>query len=211
MTKESLLYTNPAYLYAQRVVSGEEITGKYVIMTCQQFLDDIERQDDKDFPYFFDEELAELIMDLCQLINMASGMASGTPVGDALGGFQWFFILNILCWKHASQPERRRYEKAVLLIARKSGKTFLIALVFVLLLLLEPEFAEFYSVAPDKELSSIIKKELEQMIDKSPAISKRFDIVNKEVRCKMNNSKFIPLATSNNRMDGRKANVFVAD
>ena len=55
MTKESLLYTNPAYLYAQRVVSGEEITGKYVIMTCQQFLDDIERQDDEDFPYFFDE------------------------------------------------------------------------------------------------------------------------------------------------------------
>ena len=35
---------------------------------------------------------------------------------------------------------------------------------------MEPEFSEFYSVAPDRELSSIVKKELEQTISASPLI-----------------------------------------
>ena len=35
--------------------------------------------------------------------------------------------------------------------------------------------------------------------------------MNAEIRCLLTKSKFVPLATSNNRMDGRKANVFVAD
>lgn len=90
-------------------------------------------------------------------------------------------------------------------------KTFLVALLFILLLLLEPEYSEFYSVAPDRELSSIVKKEMEQHIEKSPAISKHFKVLRGEVRCLLTKSKFIPLATSNNRMDGRKANVYVAD
>src|SRR5699024_4405576 len=135
----------------------------------------------------------------------------GTPVYDSLGGFQWFFLANALCWKHKDNPEKRRFEKSVLLIARKSGKSFLVALIFIILLLIEPEFSEFYSVAPDRELSSIIKKEIEQAISASPLISKHFQVVRGEVRCLLTKSKFIPLATSNNRMDGRKANVFVAD
>lgn len=82
-------------------------------------------------------------------------------------------------------------------------KTFLTALVFILLLLIEPRFSEFYSVAPDRELSSMIKKEMEQLIDSSPAISKHFTVLRGEIRCDLKKSKFINLATSNNRMDGR--------
>ena len=52
---------------------------------------------------------------------MASGPAAGTPVHDALAGFQWFFLVNTLCWKHRDNREKRKHEKAVLLIARKSG------------------------------------------------------------------------------------------
>lgn len=82
-------------------------------------------------------------------------------------------------------------------------KTFLVALLFILLLLLEPEYSEFYSVAPDRELSSIVKKEMEQTIEKSPIINKHFKIVRGEIRCLLTKSKFVPLATSENRMDGK--------
>lgn len=76
---------------------------------------------------------------------------------------------------------------------------------------MEPEYSEFYSVAPDRELSSIVLKEVNQIIESSPAIQKHFQLVGGQVRCKLKKSKFMPLACSNNRLDGRKANVWVAD
>ncbi|MDG0860316.1 terminase large subunit [Staphylococcus equorum] len=199
---------HPAYQYAVRVVSNEIIAGKYIKKTCQKFLDEYNDETSK---YFIDEKDLKKITNLTKLINMASGLKAGTPTHDSLAGFQWFFIVNALCWKYKDDPIKRRFEKSVLLIARKSGKSFLVALIFLILLLIEPEFSEFYSVAPDKELSSIVKKEVEQAIAVSPAISKYFQVTNKEIRCTLTKSKFIPLATSDNRMDGRKANVFVAD
>lgn len=90
-------------------------------------------------------------------------------------------------------------------------KTFLVGLLFILLLLLEPEFSEFYSVAPDKQLSTIIKSEMEKMISKSEDINEVFELLRSEIRCKATTSKMIPLANSNERLDGRKATVFVAD
>lgn len=199
---------HPAYQYALSVVNGEVITGKYIKKECNKFIKDI---DDPNCKYFVDESEVSKITNLTKLVNMASGPAAGKSAHDALAGFQWYFIINALCWKHKSNPQKRRYEKSVLLIARKSGKSFLVGLIFIILLLIEPQFSEFYSVAPDRELSSIVKKELEQMIISSPLIEKHFDITRKETRCKPTKSKFEPLATSENRMDGRKANVFVAD
>ena len=90
-------------------------------------------------------------------------------------------------------------------------KTFLVGLIFILLLLLEPDYSEFYSVAPDKQLSTIVKTEMGKMIDKSPDISDVFDVLASEIRCSPNKSKMVPLANSDGRLDGRKANVFVAD
>lgn len=204
----SFIQEHAAYQYAVQVAGKEIIAGKYVIKACEQFLEELENPDSK---YFIDEKELTKITGLTKLINMATGLLAGTPTHDALAPFQWFFIVNALCWKHKDNPEKRRFEKSVLLIARKSGKSFLVALIFILLLLIEPEYSEFYSVAPDRELSSIVKKEVEQTIDKSPKISKYFQVTRGEIRCLLTKSKFVPLANSENRMDGRKANVFVAD
>lgn len=199
---------HPAYQYATDVIEGKFPVNIEIHITCEQFLSEYEKQDSE---FYFDEPFAELLTNMTRLINMASGIRIGQPVHDSLAPFQWFFIMNALCWKMADDHKKRRYEKSVLLIARKSGKSFLVALIFILLLLLEPQNSEFYSVAPDKELSSIIKKEIGQLIEASPLISKHFKIVRSEIRCLLTGSKFVPLATSENRMDGRKANVFVAD
>jgi phage terminase large subunit-like protein len=197
-----------AYQYALDVVEGKILTGKYIKKECKKFLTDLENPDCK---YFIDEGEVEKITNLTKLVNMASGPAAGKSAHDALAGFQWYFIVNALCWKHKANHEKRRYERSVLLIARKSGKSFLVGLIFILLLLIEPQFSEFYSVAPDRELSSIVKKELEQMLSSSPLLTKHFETTRAETRCKATKSKFVPLATSENRMDGRKANVYVAD
>lgn len=202
---------HPAYQYAINVTENKFPANNDIAIVCKNFLEDIQKEDDEDFKFAFDYNFANVVTQMTKLINMASGIKAGEPVYDSLAPFQWFFIINVLCWKWKDDNQKRRYEQSILLIARKSGKTFLVALLFILLLLLEPEYSEFYSVAPDRELSSIVKKEMEQHIEKSPLISKHFKIVRGEIRCLLTKSKFVPLATSENRMDGRKANVFVAD
>ena len=204
---------HPAYRYAYEAASDSEFpVNKDVRKVCKDFIAEIEMsEEDETSEFVFDYKFARLVTGMTKLINMATGSKAGSPVHDALAGFQWFFLISILCWKHRDNMEKRRYEKSVLLIARKSGKTFLIAILFILLLLLEPKYSDFYSVAPDRELSGQIKKEMDRHIEMSPMISKHFHITGKKVLCKLTNSSFEPLATSNNRMDGRLAAVYVAD
>ena len=52
---------------------------------------------------------------------------------------------------------------------------------------------------------------METQISVSPAIRDKFKVKKSEIVCIPTESTFKPLATSNNRMDGRLANVFVAD
>lgn len=200
-----------AYKYALDVVDGVIPSNKYITRVCEKFLEDIDNQENDGFPYVLDMNYVELITNMTKLINMASGLKVGMTAYDALTGFQWFFLINSLCWKEKKDLEKRRYEKNILLIGRKSGKTFLVGLTFILLMLLEPKFSEFYSVAPSLELSSIIKKEMEQLLSASPHVSKYFKVLADRIECTLKETKFKNLATSKNRMDGRKASVFVAD
>lgn len=197
-----------AYLYAYRVVNGEINAGKYVKKQCKEFLIMAEGKHDK---YFLDLEEYDRIKNATKLMNMASGLRVGQTVHDSLAGFQWLFIVAILCIKHRDNPTKRRYETATLLIARKSGKTFLVSVIFAILLILSPKFSEFYSVAADGELSRLIKKELDQLISSSPLLAKHFKIKRDEVIFNGKKSVYKPLNYSTNRLDGRKANVFLAD
>lgn len=80
-------------------------------------------------------------------------------------------------------------------IARKNGKTALIGLVFILLLLTEQQYSEFYSICLTKELAAEIKKIMEQIINASPLIKKHFNISTTKtgrITCKLTNSYFEP-------------------
>ena len=112
---------------------------------------------------------------------------------------------------------KRRYETIVLEIARKNGKTFIIAVLFILLFFLEPMFSYFYSVAPDGSLSREIKKAIEEIIGYNPKIfpkegkDRMFKVRRDDIECFLTSSKYIPLNYSNSRLDGKLPNVFLVD
>ena len=197
-----------SYQYAVGVTTGNIVAAKYIKISCQRFLNELHDPNSK---YFIDLEQLKLIDGLTKLINMPTGLRVGMSANDALVGFQWFFIVNALCWYHKDKPNKRRFEKSVMLIGRKNGKSFLVALVMLILMMIEPKHSQFYSVAPDRELSGIIKEEIEKMLDASPAINNRFKSVLKEIRFELKKTTFEPLAFSHNRMDGRLATAFIAD
>lgn len=199
---------HPAYVYARAVADRKIEAPKYVILQCRDFLKTANKRNKK---YRVSDERVELVDGFLQLMIMPKGMQQGKTVAESLVGFQWLFIIAVLCTVYKDNPKKRRYETAILEISRKNGKTFLIAVIFILLLFIEPRFSKFYSVAPDGSLSREVKTAINEIIASSPALEAKFKIRNTDVECKATKSQFIPLNYSNSRLDGRQPQVFLAD
>lgn len=90
-------------------------------------------------------------------------------------------------------------------------KTFLTALIFIICMITEPEYSNFFSVSATKDLSSLIKGQMEMILDSSPAIAKHFKWIRSEVRFNPSKSTMKPLAYSEDKLDGRLAQVWLAD
>jgi phage terminase large subunit-like protein len=205
---------HPAYSYALDVVGGAEDAPRYVKLQCAEFL---RVANDDSARYQISTNKLRLIEDVLGLMIMPKGLAAGQTVKDALARFQWLFIVSVLCVVHRDETDKRRYQTAVLEICRKNGKTMLIAIVFILLMLTEPKFSKFYSVAPDGSLSREVKTAIEEIIKSSPALNSRykgkqkFKLLRDSITFTVNENKYIPLNYSNSTLDGKLPSVFLAD
>lgn len=146
---------------------------------------------------------------VCKLLQLMVHPDLHCPMSEGLEDYAWLFITAVLCTK--AKDNSRYYETAVLEICRKNFKTFNSAVIFILLMLTEPQFSRFFSVAPDLKLSSELKLAVRKIIKSSPALEPSFKILRSEIRCTRTDSDYIPLAYSNDKMDGKLANAFLAD
>lgn len=205
---------HPSYRYASDVVSGVEEAPQYVVKQCRDFLAVC---DGKEKDYFIDLSRVKRINKILRLIRMPKGLRMNEVIYDCLEGFQWLLIIAALCVMCTGNEKKRRYETVLLEIARKNGKTFIIAVLFILLFFLEPKFSYFYSVAPDGALSREIKKALEEIIKFNPEVfplegnERIFKLRRDDIECLVKDSKYIPLNYSNSRLDGKLPNVFLVD
>ena len=177
--------THPAYKYAADVIARRTPAPKYVKIQCRLFRD---MAGGKDKKYIIDNSRVALIDEILKLMIMPKGLRQGQSLDTALSGFQWLFIIAVLCAVHRDTPKRRRYQKAVLEIARKNGKTLLVAIVFLLCMLLEPDFSRLYSVAPDGSLSREIQTALRAIIASSPALVNQFKLRRDDILCLLTSS-----------------------
>lgn len=199
---------HPARVYADAVVAKKINAPKYVVKQCKKFNKIANNRDKR---YRINEDRVDLIDGMLDLMIMPKGLAIGKTIKEAMAGFQWLFIIAVLCTVYKDDPERRRYETAILEICRKNGKTFLIAVLFILLLFIEPKFSRFYSVAPDGALSREVQTAIREIIASSPHLVEKFKIRRDDILCKVTESQFFPLNYSNSRLDGKLPNVFLAD
>ena len=188
-----MLLLDKAIRYAKDVVDGKEITTKEVKQQCQIFLDDYyEKQYDESFEFCFDEDKLLVINNLLKLFNFATGFIKGNVL-EGLVGFQALFLCAIFGWRYKNDRDKFRYRDVVLFIPRKNAKTFIIAIVIILLMLTEEEYSEFYSICLDRELATEVKKAMTQIINASPALTKYFNIskiLSGKVTCKLTNSYY---------------------
>lgn len=198
--------------YIDDVLSGKEDAPKYVKKQCEIMKPIFDGTDPK---YCVSRKKVRQIDGFAEFMIMPKGLSAGKTVREAFMGFQWFFILSALAVVHRDEPQKRKHERVLLEIARKNGKTFVIAVLFILLLFMEPRFSKFYSVAPDGKLSREVYTAIKEIIKMSPVLSqevpKRFKVMRDKTVCLPTDSEYIPLNYSNDRLDGKQPSVFLVD
>ncbi|MDY5502442.1 MAG: terminase large subunit [Gemmiger sp.] len=197
---------SPAVKYAKWCLQpGNDQVGSYVKKQCAQWLDIVYGR----VPGVRVDE--EAYRRICGLLRLMVHPDLGCTLYEGLEDYAWLLITAVLCTK--DRRGRRYYQTAVLEICRKNYKTFNSAIIFILLLLTEPKFSRFFSVAPDLKLSSELKVAIRKIIKSSPALADEsiFKVLRSEIRCKPTDSEYTPLAYSRDKMDGKLANAFLAD
>lgn len=209
-----MIKNHPSYRYAKKACGSKSKAPDYVKKQCKEF---VKICDGKGKKFFINTDRVEKIDKILKLIRMPKGLKINYSIYDCVAGFQWVLIIASLCVMCSDNEAKRRYETIVLEIARKNGKTFIIAVLFILLFFLEPMYSYFYSVAPDGSLSREIKKAIEEIIGYNPKIfpkegkDRMFKVRRDDIECFLTSSKYIPLNYSNSRLDGKLPNVFLVD
>ncbi|WMI80913.1 terminase large subunit [Anaerotignum sp. MB30-C6] len=204
-----------AVKYAKDVVAGKEITTKEVICQCKIFLMDYEeRQYAEEFQYYFDEKELKKINNLLKLFNYATGFVAGKQVLAYLGPYQCFLITNVFAWRFKDNSKKFKHNDITLFIARKNAKTNTVALIFILLMLTEQEYSEFYSICLTKELAAEIRKAMVQLLDASPHIRKHFTVsktLTGMIECKLTHSFYQPRTAESGKNNSVRPSAICSD
>ena len=200
-----MISNSRAYQYALWCTQDESgKVGKYVKKQAKLWLDIANDQDDEAYIHKSDFNLISNILKLMIHPDTRKSMY------ESLEDYQWFFVIAVLCTRY-KKDNSRYYETALLEISRKNFKTFTSAIVFIILLIIEPQFCRFFSVAPNYKLSCELKLAVDKIIKCSPTLRDKFKINSDVVSCKINDSNYTPLAFSNDSLDGKLANCFLID
>lgn len=193
-----------AYMYAKWAAEEEFYIGKWVRLQCQEWID---IADGKSEEAYVCEKTYEK---MCKLLKLLVHPDLQCSIYEGLEPYAWLLITAIFCTKKR-EDDTRYYVTGLLEIGRKNFKTFNCGVIFILLMLMEPQFSRFFSVAPDLLLSSELKQAIRKIIKSSPKISKYFKVLRSQIRCELTESEYTPLAYSKDGMDGKLANAFLAD
>ena len=190
-------------------MGGKFPTNKYIKAICKKFLYEIDHQEE--LLYYFDYDVADKIINIMKLINFATGAVAGQSLYEACVGYQYFFILNIFCWKRKDKSEKRRYEICLLWISRKNSKSVNSALIMIILMILEPKYSEFYLCANTRDQAKIVYGETRKLLESSPIIKDKFDIKRDVITCKLNQNTLKALSSDANTLDGRRVSAACID
>lgn len=199
-----IIRNSRAYRYALRCAEDDSgKVGKYVRKQCRQWLD---IADGRVSGCYVSEKDYTKVSNLLKIMEHPN---LGVSMYEGLEDYAMLFITAVLCT--FTDGGRRKYTLGILEIARKNFKTFTSAVIFIILLLTENKFSRLFSVAPDYKLSCELREAVRKIVLSSPLLCKHFKITREKITCKLTNNEYTPLAYSNDRLDGKLANAFLAD
>ena len=189
---------NPIYDYWEWMNDNRIKVSTKIYKTYKYIIDFLE---DPDSEWEYDEKRANHAINFIErFCKHSKGKMGGKP-----------FILEL--WQKAKVAAtfgivhkitgERKYQRVVLIVAGKNGKSTLSAAEGLYLFIADGEpGAEIYSVATKKDQAKIIWLEAKRMVKKSPALSKRIKPLVAELTCEINDGIYKPVGRDSDTLDG---------
>ena len=155
--------------YIQQVTDGSIVVCSYVKLAVQRHLDDIDRQNTPDFPYWFDRKAAERKIQFTELLRHIEGPLANAKAKFKLEDWQQFIDWCLFGWKRVG-TNTRRFRKAYIEVARKNGKSLMAsAATWYCAVMDGEEGPQIYSVATKREQAMAVWKAVRAQIDFQPS------------------------------------------
>ena len=197
------------WLYAERVVSGEQPAAKPLLYACTRAIADRKTHKNKNSKFFYDAAAANRVIKFFGFLNHLKGPLANTPF--ELADWQIFIVSQLYGWKRTSDGFRR-FRTAYVEVPRKSGKsTFCSGLALYALIADGESSAECYSAATTREQARIVFGDASQMVKKSPQLLQHLKVHRSVILHEDSGSKFEPLSSDAGSLEGRNPSFSVID
>ena len=161
--------------YMQDVLSGRQVSCRWVKLSVQRHLDDLERakSGDAEFPYYFDEHQAKRVIEFKQELRHTQGEWANPRIHDTrlrLEPWQQFIDWVLFGWRRTDNG-CRRFTKAYIEVARKNGKTTIAAATANYCFLLDSPREvgpEVYCIATKRDQAKKAWGEAERQLSRHP-------------------------------------------
>lgn len=210
--------------YAERVLSGEIVAGELVRLSCQRFLNDLEHGPERGV--YFSEDRAQHILDFYNFVPHVKGALAGKPID--LMAWDIFILINLFGFVIPLIDETtgeqmfdddgdaimvRRFRTAYNEVARKNAKSTLSSGIGLYMTGADGEGgAEVYSAATTRDQARIVFDDAKNMIKKAPrSLGRLFGHVKLNIHQERTASKFEPLSSDANNLDGLNIHCGIVD
>lgn len=197
--------------YEKRVLGGDIEAGRKLKKAIKRDQKDLRKSKKKDFPYYFNQELADKAINFVELLPTTSG----DPL--KLEPFQKWLLGMLFGWRK-KLDDTRRFSECFISFSRKNGKSFLMSCIASLYLLVEqrPKMGReiLFTANTFKQAKiafDMFASGLRQLSKVSPAIRKRVKINNAEVFDLDTNSHAVAMASNLQALDGYRSDLAIID
>ena len=199
---------SPAEQYILDVLANRIVTSKLVRLCIERHQKDLQDGHFRNlnFNYAKAQHVITFIQDFC---HHSQGEWAGQPVKLAPWQQALLWIMYGWCWADTGY---RRFKFAYVELAKGNGKSFLASALALYELIASGEpGAEVYSVATKKDQARIVFSEAERMVSQSPHLKSRIKSYRDNLHIAGTASKFQPLSSDEDSLDGPRPQCIVAD
>jgi phage terminase large subunit-like protein len=192
--------------YARDAAEGRIVCSKWVRQAARRHLHDLANGARRGLR--FDREAAEHAIQFFVFLHHSKGEWAGQVF--QLEPWQQFILWCLFGWLRADGT--RRFRTAYVEVARKNGKSTLVAGVGLYLFFADGEpGAEVYCAATKKDQARIVFSEAVRMRTASPSLAKRIVKFRDNMNVPTTNSKFEPLGSDEDTLDGLNVHAAIVD
>lgn len=188
---------NPILEYWNEIENKKIIVSEKIRSTYQKLVNDIKHPDE----FFYSNKRGNHIIEFAEnFCKHSKGKFGGQPVILEL----WEKAMLASIFGFVDINGLRKYQRAVLIIGKKNGKSLLASIVGLYLQIGDGEAGpEVYAVATKKDQAKIIWTESKRMVKKSDSLLKRIKPLTHELSSEdFNAGIFKPLASDSDTLDG---------